>query len=107
LEDDPSMKRAARLAGSGLARLLYRWANASLRLIMPGAYGDRSRLTPAIHAQYLAAFRDADSRERVLFALARSLMGSSRYYKTLWERRRRLAEVPVTIIWGMRDSAFR
>ncbi|HSK17776.1 MAG TPA: alpha/beta fold hydrolase [Longimicrobiales bacterium] len=107
LEEDPSMKRAARLAGSGLSRLLYRWANASLRLIMPGAYGDRSRLTPAIHAQYLAAFRDADSRERALFALARSLLGSSRYYRTLWDRRDRLADVPVTIIWGMRDSAFK
>jgi haloalkane dehalogenase len=107
LDDDPSMRRAARLAGSGLSRLLYRWANASLRLLMPGAYGDRSRLTSAIHAQYLAPFADADSRERVLFALARSLTGSSRYYATLWERRDRLADVPVTILWGMRDSALK
>lgn len=107
LEEDPAMKRAARLAGSGLSRLLYRWVNASLRLIMPAAYGDRSRLTRVIHAQYLAAFPDADSRERVLFALAKSLLGSSRYYATLWERRDRLADVPVTIIWGMRDSAFK
>lgn len=107
LEEDPAMKRPARLAGSWLSRVLYRRANASLRLIMPSAYGDRSRLTPAIHAQYLAPFPDADSRERVLFALAKSLTGSSRYYARLWERRGRLANVPVTIIWGMRDGAFR
>jgi haloalkane dehalogenase len=107
LEDDPQMKRLARLAGSWLFRLLYRRANASLRMIMPSAYGDRSRLTPAIHAQYLSVFPDADSRERVLYALARSLAGSSRYFAGLWERRNQLANVPVTIIWGMRDSAFK
>jgi haloalkane dehalogenase len=107
LEDDPTMKRAARLAGGWLFRLLYRHANASLRLIMPSAYGDRSKLTPAIHAQYLSVFPDADSRERVLFALAKSLAGSSAYYARLWRRRDRLAAVPVTIIWGTRDSAFK
>jgi haloalkane dehalogenase len=107
LEDDPTMRRPARLAGTGLFRFLYRRANASLRLIMPSAYADRSRLTPAIHAQYLSAFPDPDSRERVLFALARSLLGSSRFYAGLWERRGRLEGVPVTLIWGMKDSAFR
>jgi haloalkane dehalogenase len=107
LDDDPTMARAARLAGSGLFRLLYRHANASLRLVMPSAYGTRSRLTRSIHAQYLAPFAEADSRERVLFALAKSLAGSSRYYASLWSRRQRLADVPVTILWGMRDSAFK
>jgi haloalkane dehalogenase len=106
ISDDPRMRRAAALAGSGLSRFLYRRANASLRLIMPSAYGDRSRLTRAIHGQYLAPFPDPDSRERVLFALAKSLLGSENFFAGLWERRERLAEVPVTILWGMKDSAF-
>jgi haloalkane dehalogenase len=107
LHDDSSMRRMARLAGSGLFRILYRWLNASLRMIMPAAYADRTRLTPEIHAQYLAVFPDGDSRERVLFALAKSLLGSSRFYAGLWERRDRLADVPVTILWGMKDSALK
>ncbi len=106
-EEDPTMRTRARLAATWLFRLLYRHANASLRILMPSAYGDRSRLTPAIHAQYLSVFPDPDSRERVLFALARSLLGSSRFFAGLWDRRDRLAGVPVTILWGMRDSAFR
>jgi haloalkane dehalogenase len=107
LDDDPVMKGPARLAGSWLFRMLYRHANASLRLLMPAAYGDRSRLTREIHEQYLAVFPDGDSRERVLYALAKSLLGSSAYYARLWERRGRLADVPVTILWGMKDSAFK
>ncbi|HUF26610.1 MAG TPA: alpha/beta fold hydrolase [Gemmatimonadaceae bacterium] len=105
--DDPTMKGQARMAGSWILRLLYRHANASLRLIMPAAYADRSRLTRAIHEQYLAPFPDPDSRERVLFALAKSLAGSSAFFAGLWERRHRLAGVPVDILWGMRDRAFK
>jgi haloalkane dehalogenase len=105
-DDDPSMRRKARVAGGGLGRFLYRRFNASQRLIMPSAYGDRRKLTPAIHGQYLALFPDADSRERVLFALAQSLLGSGAFFEGLWRRRERLSAVPVHLVWGMRDSAF-
>lgn len=105
-DDDPLMRRRARIASGALGRLLYRRFNASLRLLMPSAYGDRRRLTKAIHRQYLSAFPDAGSRERVLFALAQSLLGSGSYYASLWERRERLASVPMSILWGIRDSAF-
>jgi haloalkane dehalogenase len=106
-EDDTLMRRRARLASGWLGRLLYRRANASLRLIMPSAYGDRRRLTPAIHRQYLEVFPDADARERVLFALAQALLGSSAFYADLWSQRERLKTLPLSLIWGMRDSAFR
>ncbi|HUU36396.1 MAG TPA: alpha/beta fold hydrolase [Vicinamibacterales bacterium] len=106
LADDTSMRRKARLASSMLGRWLYRRFNASLRLIMPSGYGDRRRLTPAVHGQYLALFPDAGSRERVLFTLAQSLLGSSAFYDGLWQRRARLADSDLHLIWGMRDSAF-
>ena len=105
-EDDRSMRRRARLIHGRVGRWLYRRLNASQRLIMPSAYGDRRRLTPAIHQQYLRLFPDADSRERVLFALAKSLTDSSRFFDALWQRRARLGQVPVHVLWGMRDSAF-
>ncbi len=105
-DDDPSMRRKAAMAGGALGRWLYRRLNASLRLIMPSAYGDRRKLTPAIHAQYLAVFPDADARERVLFSLAQALLGSSAFYADLWRRRDRLAGVDVQLLWGTRDSAF-
>ena len=106
-EEDPAMVKTARLAGGGLGRLLYRYANLSLRVLMPSAYADRRKLTPAVHQQYLAPFRDLDSRERVLWALARALLGSSAYYDALWQRRARLREIPALVIWGMRDVAFK
>jgi len=104
--DDEAMLRRARFAGSGLARLLYRYANASQRIIMPSAYGDRRKLTREIHGQYLGVFPDAESRELVLHTLAKALLGSSEYYQSLWNRRAALLQIPVLLLWGMKDSAF-
>jgi len=103
---DRDMERKARIAGSALGRFLYRWANLSLRVIAPSAYAERAKLTPAIHAQYLAPFPDRWSRGAVLWPLARALLGSSTYYERLWSTRERLREIPVLIVWGAKDSAF-
>lgn len=105
-DDDPKMQRRARLVQGALGRFLYRYFNASLRLIMPSAYGDRRKLTPAIHAHYLAPFRDRDARVRVLHALARALLGSRDHYAALHQRRAVLDAIPTRVIWGLADSAF-
>ena len=106
-EDDPEMVRRARIAGGSFGRFLYRWLNASLRLLTPSAYSDRSKLTPEIHRQYLAVFPDRDSRGRVLFAFARAILGSSSFYESLRQRLGVLRDIPVLIVWGMKDTAFR
>jgi len=103
---DPRMARGARMLGGRLGRFLYRRANLSLRSLMPYAYGDRKKLTRAIHGQYLAAFPDADSRGRVLWPLARGLLASSAHFDSLWQRRQRLVEIPALILWGLRDRAL-
>ena len=74
---------------------------------MPHAYGDRRKLTPAIHRQYLAPFPTPDGREQVLWALARALLGSTAYYADLWARRERLRDRPALVVWGLADPAFR
>jgi haloalkane dehalogenase len=106
LDDDPKLARGAKLIGGAMGRFLYRYANASLKLIMPSAYGDKKKLTKEIHRRYLDVFRDRDARVLVLHALAKSLLGSSAHYQSLLDRIDRLAKLPVLIVWGMKDSAF-
>jgi haloalkane dehalogenase len=104
---DRDMESKGRFAGSRLGGFLYRRANFSLRVLVPQSYGDRRKLTPAIHRQYLDRFPDPESRGRVLWALAKALLGSSRYYDSLWAQREKLRGRPALILWGMRDVAFR
>jgi haloalkane dehalogenase len=106
-DDDRAMRTRGRMVAGAWGRFLYRWLNASLRLIMPSAYGDRRNLTPAIHRQYLEPFRDRSPRVMVLWPLARALLGSSDYYGSLLAQAERLRAVPALIIWGMKDAAFR
>jgi haloalkane dehalogenase len=107
IDDDPQMARGARFIGGALGRFLYRYANASLKLIMPSAYGNRQKLTPEIHAQYLEVFEDRDARVLVLHALAQSLLGSRDHFQSLLDRIDALNHMPVLIVWGMKDSAFK
>lgn len=106
-DDDPVMTRRAKIAGGLVGRWLYEYANFSLRVLMPGAYGDRRRLTPAIHRQYLEVFRERRARVQVLHTLAASLLGSGRYFDSLRRRAAALAGTPMLIVWGVKDSAFR
>ena len=107
LSDDPAMVRVARVMGSGFGKFLYERLNFSPRVIMPGAYADRSKLSPAIHSQYLAPFPDRWSRGAVLWTLARALLASGDHYERLWNQRPSLADLPVLVVWGTRDPAFK
>lgn len=106
LSGDPFYENGARVAKSALGRFLYRRANLSLRVITPSAYGDRKRLTPAIHRQLLERFPDPASRGLVLWPLAKALIDSSAHYESLWERREALRHLPASIVWGLKDPAF-
>ncbi len=106
-DDDRDMLRKAAIAGGPVGKLLYRYANFSLRVLMPSAYGDRRKLTPAIHRQYLEVFRDGRARVQVLHALARALTASRAHHAWLLARAEALGKLPALIVWGMKDSAFR
>jgi haloalkane dehalogenase len=106
-DDDKEMVNRARMVSGPLGRFLYRHANASLRMLMPSAYAQRKRLTRVIHKQYLEPFRSADDRVLVLWPLAYALLGSSAYYRELYSRIEALRPIPTSIIWGLRDTAFR
>ena len=105
-DDDADMQKKGRIAGGWLGRVLYRYANASLRLLAPSAYGDKSKLTKAIHRQYLEVFRDRNARVLVLHALAKALLGAREFYGHLYSRIDRLRQLPVLIVWGVKDTAF-
>lgn len=98
------MAKGARLAAGALGKFSYGVFNASLRWLMPYADGDRRRLTPAVHAQYLAPFSERDARVRVLGRLACALLGSSAHYQRLWARRETLGSAACAGVVGRRGS---
>jgi haloalkane dehalogenase len=106
-DDDAEMMRRGRLMAGAFGRFMYKWMNASLQVLTPSVYADRRRLTRAIHRQYLEPFRDREARVRVLWPLARAILGSRAFYADLHRGAERLREIPTLIVWGMKDTAFR
>jgi haloalkane dehalogenase len=106
-DDDKEMTNRAKLVNGALGRWMYRHLNASLRMLMPSAYAVRARLTSSIHRQYLEPFREKDDRVLVLWPLAHALLGSAPFYRELHSRIEALRPIPTSIIWGLKDTAFR
>jgi haloalkane dehalogenase len=94
-----------KLFGSPLGRWLYLRQNASARMLLPMVYGDRSKLTPAIHQQYIAPFPRPEDRHG-MFAFAQQMAAGAPWCAGLWERRAALADIPASLVWGMKDVAF-
>lgn len=95
----------AKLFGGPIGRFLYLRQNISARSLLPLVYADRSKLTPAIHRQYIAPFPQPDDRHG-MFAFARLMAGGAAELAPLWERRAALVDKPALLIWGMKDAAF-
>ena len=106
-DDDKEMRNRARMVNGAVGRWMYRNLNASLKMLMPSAYAQRSRLTRGIHRQYLEPFRNPDDRVLVLWPLAYALLGSSAFYRDEYSHMDALRSIPVSIIWGLKDTAFR
>ncbi len=106
-DDDKEMRNRARIVDGAFGRWMYKHMNASLNLLMPSAYSSRTRLTSAIHRQYLEPFRNKDDRVLVLWPLAHAIVGSAAFYRELYSRIDALRSIPTSIIWGLKDTAFR
>jgi haloalkane dehalogenase len=104
-DGDTAIARLDRVIRSPIGRLLYRWLGFSARVILPSTFGDRRRLTREIHRHYLAPLATRVDRGAT-YALACALRGSDPHYATLWSQRAALAQLPLTIVWGMRDPVF-
>jgi pimeloyl-ACP methyl ester carboxylesterase len=106
LNDDKRFARPARMMRGWLGRWLYLHMGFSVRVMMPSAYGDRSKLTPAIHAHFKKVFPDAPSR-RATFALVKEMLDAGPFWKKQWSEMGRVSDIPVDILWGMKDKFFR
>jgi len=105
LDDDKRFARPARMMRGWLGRLLYLHFGFSVNVMMPSAYGDKKKLTPALHAQYKQVFPDAASRG-ALHVLVRELLDAGPFWAQQWATVDRLRTIPTLLCWGMKDRFF-
>ncbi len=106
LIEHTELRSAIRLAAGPVGKWLYRHLNFSPRFLMPMAYGDRKKLDRGMHLEAMNAFQSKEDRERVLWALAKSLLDETGFNQELWNLREALSQRPVLLAWGVKDRAL-
>lgn len=98
----PQMEQGGRLFNNALGKWLYLRYGFSPKVLIPQAFGDKSKLLPEIHAHYLKPLDTAENRIAT-FALVQALTGNKKWYDMLSEKSKSIADKPVLMLWGMRD----
>lgn len=105
LSEDERALGVDRIVRGATGHALYRWFNGSTRWLVPKVLGPDHCLDEEVHRHYVNV--TSRSSERVAqLAMARSLVGASDWYASLWDQRQTLAEIPASFLWGMKDPTF-
>jgi len=102
---DPWFEAFSRVVGGPLGRVACERLNAFVEFVMPLAYADRSRLTPAIHEQYRRPL--PAGRRKGTWVLPRAFRSEREWLADLWARIPTLEDHPTLLVWGMEDPLFR
>ena len=103
---DPYYIGFSSFVGGPVGRLLIRRYNFFAQIIMRQAFGDKSKLSPNLHQQYLLPLADPADRLGCM-EFPRQITASTPWLYQLWSKISVLKEKPALIVWGMKDIAFR
>ncbi|MCA1718017.1 MAG: alpha/beta fold hydrolase [Actinobacteria bacterium] len=102
---NPRFELFSRLVGGPPGGFLIRNFNAFVNLLVPAGVR-RGRLPKEVMAAYRGPFSRRSSREPT-YVFPREILGSSDYLAGVERELESLAKLPVLIVWGDRDPAFR
>lgn len=105
LQDHEAGRAVDRAVGGSLGHALYVWFNGSARWLVPRVVDSGFTMEPEVHRHYVDVTTRGSERFGQL-GLARSLIGASQWYASLWDRRSTLEHIPVQLVWGMSDPTF-
>jgi haloalkane dehalogenase len=106
LRGEPVAEVAGRVARGPVGAFVFQRLNFEVRILFKAVWGNRSKLTRALHQQYIMPFSQPHDRQAVRI-LARELYNSSEWYEGLWKQRERIRDIPTLLLWGLKDPIFK
>ncbi|MDJ1467532.1 alpha/beta fold hydrolase [Cytophagaceae bacterium DM2B3-1] len=106
VDQDPHFVRFSKMMGGEVGRFLITHFNIFGKVVVRQAVGDKRKLTSEIHRHYYQHLEKKSDRKGCT-VFPKEIVGSSEWLKTLWAQREKINHIPTTIIWGMKDIAFR
>lgn len=103
VSNDPHYSGPGKVMQTWLGKLMYKQFNFPVNVVMPQAYGDRSKLTKEIHRHYKEPLSKPEYRSGT-YEFARELLNSGEWWDGLWNRMDRIQNKPFLVFWGMKDK---
>ncbi len=102
LKDDKHYATPAKMMRTWLGKLLYKQFNFPVSVIMPQAFGDKTKLSGNIHKHYKLALPTSKERNAT-YAFAKELLDASGWWDSLWSQLAPIKTKPFLFFWGMKD----
>lgn len=100
-----TLERFSSFVGGPVGRFLCKYFNFFPRVLMRTELGDKKNLPKSIHRHYINPFPKPHSRKGT-WIFAGALTGQSKWLETLWAKRDALKNIPLLLLWGLKDAAF-
>lgn len=101
-KDDLYYQMFSGFVGGPIGRFLIRNFNFFGKVVIKQCIVDKKNFNPTIY-QHLETKKD----RKGCWTFPKQIIDSSDWLDSLWQKRSRLNEIPKTLIWGMKDIAFR
>ena len=106
VENDPYYQKFSKMMGGGFGRFMIKNFNVFGKMVVKKAVGDKKKLKKKIHKHYYDHLESKKDRKGC-YTFPKEIIGSSKWLDSLWQQREKINSIPTTIIWGMKDIAFR
>lgn len=98
-----TFSKASKYLVGPLGKFLHSKLNLSTGDLVKELFGEADNMPESIRKQYVNALGTPEQQVRSL-ACARELVGVSRWYEELWQKRKNIQNIPALILWGERDK---
>jgi len=101
-KDDPYYRKFSGFVGGPIGRFLIRNFNFFGKVIIKKCIVDKKNFNPTIY-KHLETKED----RKGCWTFPKQIIASGDWLDSLWQKRKNLNNIPKTLIWGMKDIAFR
>jgi len=106
VEDDPHYQKFSGLMGGKFGRFMIKNFNIFGNHFLPKVFGDKKNLPKHIHKHYYKHLAKRNDRKGC-YTFPREVTASGEWLNSLWEQKEKINKIPTTLLWGMKDIAFR
>lgn len=104
-ENDPYYRKFSGFMGGPIGRFLIRNFNFFGKVIIKQVVGNK-KLSKHVH-EHLYNHLETKKDRKGCWTFPKQIIASSEWLDSLWQQRDKIKDIPTTILWGMKDIAFR